>query len=402
MPDRPATEPAGGPVGPLDGIKVLDLCSYLAGPYGCTLLADLGADVIKIEAPQGDMLRQFPSSLPGEARFFLGTNRGKRALALDLKQKEGLAVLHRMVETADVLVENFRPSVPARLGIDYPSLKAINPRLIYAGLTGYGDEGPLSEKGGFDQVLQCFTGMAVFQGGGPDRPQLVYGSVLDYFTSALLAYGVAAALFQREKSGRGQYLSLSLLRSALTIQAGRFVWADSEGRDVARDSGTGGLTGIHPTRQGGLYISVHSNHFFAALCELIGRPELASDPRCASMRSRAEHAAELVPEIRAALASRTALEWEQVFGERVPCAAVRPIEDMFDHPQVRAEDLVATLDHPVVGRYRTITKPVKFSETPGPTPTAAPIFGQHSNEVLAGYGYSAAEISALRERGVVR
>jgi formyl-CoA transferase len=386
MPDRPATEPAGGPVGPLDGIKVLDLCSYLAGPYGCTLLADLGADVIKIEAPQGDMLRQFPSSLPGEARFFLGTNRGKRALALDLKQKEGLAVLHRMVETADVLVENFRPSVPARLGIDYPSLKAINPRLIYAGLTGYGDEGPLSEKGGYDQVVQCFTGMAVFQGGGPDRPQLVYGSVLDYFTSALLAYGVAAALFQREKSGRGQYLSLSLLRSALTIQAGRFVWADSEGRDVARDSGTGGLTGIHPTRQGGLYISVHSNHFFAALCELIGRPELASDPRCASMRTRAEHAVELVPEIRAALASRTALEWEQVFGERVPCAAVRPIEDMFDHPQVRAEDLVATLDHPVVGRYRTITKPVKLSETPGPTPTAAPIFGQHSDEVLAGYG----------------
>jgi len=155
------------PAGPLSGVTILDLCSYLAGPYGCTLLADLGADVIKIEAPQGDMLRQFPSSLPGEARFFLGTNRGKRALALDLKQPEGLAILHRMVETADVLVENFRPSVPARLGIDYPRLKKINPRLVYAGLTGYGDTGPLSEKGGFDQVLQSLTGMAVFQGGGP-------------------------------------------------------------------------------------------------------------------------------------------------------------------------------------------------------------------------------------------
>ena len=189
------------PAGPLDGIKVLDLCSYLAGPYGCTLLADFGADVIKIESPQGDMLRQFPSSLAGESRFFLGTNRGKRALALDLKQPEGLAVLHRMVASADVLVENFRPSVPARLGIDYPRLRAINPRLIYAGLTGYGDAGPLSEKGGFDQVLQCLSGMAVFQGGGTDRPQLVLGSVLDYFTSALLAYGVTAALFQRERSG---------------------------------------------------------------------------------------------------------------------------------------------------------------------------------------------------------
>src|SRR5438270_7771200 len=129
------------PTGPLSGVTVLDLSSYLAGPYGCTLLADLGADVIKIESPQGDMLRQFPSSLPGETRFFLGTNRGKRALTLDLKKKEGLAVLHRLVEGADVLVENFRPAVPARLGIDYPRLKRINSRLGYAGLTGYGDAG---------------------------------------------------------------------------------------------------------------------------------------------------------------------------------------------------------------------------------------------------------------------
>jgi crotonobetainyl-CoA:carnitine CoA-transferase CaiB-like acyl-CoA transferase len=238
--------------------------------------------VIKIESPQGDMLRQFPSSLAGESRFFLGTNRGKRALALDLKQPEGLAVLHRMVETADVLVENFRPSVPARLGIDYPRLKDINPRLIYCGLTGYGDCGPLSEKGGFDQVLQCLSGIAVFQGAAAGKPQVVLGSVLDYFTSALLAYGVAAALFERERSRQGQYLSLSLLRSALTIQAGRFVWADSESRDVVRDSDAGGLTGIHPTKDGWLYISIHSNHFFAVLCELIGRPELARDPRCAT------------------------------------------------------------------------------------------------------------------------
>jgi formyl-CoA transferase len=307
-----------------------------------------------------------------------------------------------MVASADVLVENFRPSVPARLGIDYPRLRAINPRLIYAGLTGYGEEGPLSDKGGFDQVLQCLSGMAVFQGGGVDRAQLVLGSVLDYFTSALLAYGVTAALFARERSGRGQYLSLSLLRSALTIQAGRFVWAESEGRDVVRDSGTGGLTGIHPTKHGSLYVSLHSNHFFAALCELIGRPELAHDPRCATMRSRAEHAAELLPELRAALAERTALEWEEIFGERVPCAAVRPIEDMFDHPQVLAEGLVTTLEHPVVGKYRTMTKPVQFSETPGPVPVAAPMFGQHSDEVLAAFGYLEAEIAALRERGVVR
>jgi formyl-CoA transferase len=241
----------------------------------------------------------------------------------------------------------------------------------------------------------------VFQGATTGKPQVVLGSVLDYFTSALLAYGVAAALYHRERSGHGQYLSLSLLRSALTIQAGRFVWAESEDRDIVRDSGAGGLTGIHPTKDGWLYISVHSNHFFVALCELIGRPELASDPRCATMRSRAVHAAELVPEVRSALAARGALEWEQLFGERVPCAAVRPIEDMFDHPQVLAEDLVATLDHPLVGRYRAMKEPIKFAATPGPTPAPAPTFGQHSDEILIGCGYSAEEIALLRQRGVV-
>ncbi len=393
----------GDKTGPLTGITVLDLCSYLAGPYGCTLLADLGATVIKVESPQGDQLRQFPSSLPGnDSRFFLGTNRGKLGLVLDLKQKEGLAVLHRLVETADVFVENFRPSVPARLGIDYPRLKKINPRLVYAGVTGYGDTGPLSDKGGFDQVLQCLTGMTVFQGGGIDKPQLVLGSVVDYFTSALVAYGVAAALFHRERTGNGQYLALSLLRSALTIQAGRFVWAESEGREVARDSGTGGLTGIHPTKQGMLYISVHSNHFFQAMCELVGLGDLSRDPRYDSMRKRAAETPVLVPQVRAALAAKTALEWEELFGERVPCAAVRQIEDMFDHPQVLAQDLVAEIDHPVVGRYRAMTKPIAFADTPGPKPTAPPLPGQHSDEVLGRFGFGKAEIAALREKGAVR
>jgi crotonobetainyl-CoA:carnitine CoA-transferase CaiB-like acyl-CoA transferase len=389
--------------GPLTGVTVLDLCSYLAGPYGCTLLGDLGATVIKIEAPQGDQLRQFPSSLPGgDSRFFIGANRGKLALCLDLKQKEALAALHRMVEQADVFVENFRPSVPARLGIDYPRLKKINPRLVYAGVTGYGDTGPLSDKGGFDQVLQCLSGMTVFQGGGIDKPQLVLGSVVDYFTSALLAYGVSAALFHRERTGEGQYLALSLLRSALTIQAGRFVWADGEGRDAVRDSGTGGLTGIHPTKQGMLYISVHSNHFFKAMCELVGLAPIGGDPRYDSMRKRAAETPVLVPLVRQALAGKTALEWEELFGELVPCAAVRPIEDMFDHPQVLSENLVAEIEHPVVGRYRTMTKPIAFAGTPGPAPTAAPLQGQYSDAVLARFGFSGSEIAALRGTGAVK
>src|SRR6185369_14005681 len=210
--------------GALTGIKVLDLSAYIAGPYGCTLLADLGAEVIKIEPPSGDTMRQYPSTLPDESRAFLGTNRSKLGIVLDLKQPEGLAVLLRLVETADVLVHNFRPSVPQRLGIHYERLQSLNPRLIYCALTGYGETGPLKDKAGYDQVLQSMTGICTFQG-APDNPQIVYGSIVDYYAASLLAYGVTAALFHREWTGEGQYVGISLLRSALAMQSGRFVWA---------------------------------------------------------------------------------------------------------------------------------------------------------------------------------
>src|SRR5262249_25758981 len=211
--------------GPLDGIRVIDFTSYLAGPYGCALLADMGADVLKIEAPDGDMLRRYPSTLPGESRAFLGINRNKRGLVVDLKHPDGRAVVHRLVRDMDVVVENFRPSVPPRLGIDYETLQGINPKLIYCAVTGYGDRGPLRDQPGFDQVLQSMTGIAAAQGAQDGRPQLVLGSAVDYYAAAMAAMGIAAALYHRAESGRGQYLAVSLLRSALTMQAARFVWA---------------------------------------------------------------------------------------------------------------------------------------------------------------------------------
>ncbi len=285
---------AAGPAGPLTGITVLDLCSYLAGPYGCTLLADLGANVVKIEAPQAaTSCASSRRRLPGDSRFFVGANRGKRALALDLKQPEGLAVLHRMVESADVLVENFRPAVPARLGIDYPRLKKINPRLVYCGVTGYGDEGPLREKGGFDQVLQCLTGMAVFQGARPGTAAAGAGVGARLFhLGAGRLWGGCGAISPRAHPGRhGQYLSLSLLRSALTIQAGRFVWAEGEGRDVAREF-RGRRAHRHPPdkKRRALYF----RPFKSFLCGFVrvdrpagagARPALRHDaqPRCACL-----------------------------------------------------------------------------------------------------------------------
>ena len=388
--------------GPLSGVRVLDLSAYIAGPYGCTLLADQGAEVLKIEPPDGDNLRNYPSTLVNESRAFLGVNRSKRGLVLDLKKPEGLALLMRLVRQADVLVHNFRPSVPKRLGIDFECLSALNPRLIYCAVTGYGETGPMKDKAGYDQVLQTMTGMCAFQGKPGGAPEILYGSVVDYYAAALLAAGVSSALFERERSGLGQYVGVSLLRSALTMQSARLVWADGEPLDVGRDMRSGGVTGIHPTKQGHLYVSANTARFWTALCHKVGLPELADDPRYDTVKKRAQHAAELVVRLHDALLQRTAIEWETLFGDEVPCAASRRIEDMFDHPQVQAEAMIATMPHPVLGQYRGLTRAIKFGRTPGPEPFAAPTQGQHSDEVLSEMGCAAPEVQALRDAGAVR
>jgi len=373
-----------GPRGPLSGLRVLDLSAYIAGPYGASLLADQGAEVIKIEPPAGDNLRKYPSTLEAEGRAFVGVNRSKVGIVLDLKAPEGREALMALVRTADVLVHNFRPSVPARLGIAYEQLEALNPRLIYCAVTGYGETGPLKDKAGYDQVLQTMTGMCTLQGKRGEPPEILYGSVVDYYAAALVAAGVSSALYEREKSGRGQYVGVSLLRSALTMQSARLVWAEGEPRDVGRDMRSGGITGIHPTKQGHIYISANTPHFWQALCEKTGLQALAADERYDSVRKRAEHKDEIVPRLHEALRARTALEWEALFGDEVPCAAARSVEDMFDDPQVRAEELVTTFTHPKLGSYRGFTRPVKFGRTPGPEPFAAPTLGQHTDAVLHG------------------
>ncbi|WP_433852970.1 CaiB/BaiF CoA transferase family protein [Stenotrophomonas nitritireducens] len=372
-----------GATGPLSGVRVLDLSAYIAGPYGCTLLADQGAEVIKVEPPAGDNLRKYPSTLEAESRAFLGVNRSKRGVVLDLKQPDQRAVLMRLVREADVLVHNFRPGVPARLGIDFDSLQRLNPRLVYCAVTGYGETGPLRDKAGYDQVLQTMTGMCAMQGKPGGAPEILYGSVVDYYAAALVAAGVSSALYERERSGEGQYVGVSLLRSALTMQSARMVWAEGEPEAVGRDMRSGGVTGIHPTADGWLYISANTPHFWQALCEKTGLPELATDPRYDTVRKRAAHSDELLARLHAALAARGALEWEALFGEDVPCAAARKVEDMFEHPQVQAGDMIASLPHPVLGSYRGITRPIVFGRTPGPQPFAAPVFDQDTATVLA-------------------
>lgn len=369
--------------GTLSGIKVLDLSAYIAGPYGCSLLADQGAEVIKIEPPGGDNLRQYPSTLQGENRAFLGVNRSKRGMVLDLKTAAGYALLMKLAQTADVLVHNFRPGVPERLEIDYPKLKAVNARLIYCAVTGYGESGPMREHAGYDQVLQAMTGMCALQGKPDGAPDLIYGSLVDFYAASLLAAGVSSALFERERSGLGQFVGISLLRSALAMQSARMIFAQGESADIGRDMRSGGITGLHPTGDGYLYLSANTHRFWVALCELTELAELAKDARYATVRKRAELAAEIVPKLRAALLRHSADEWEKIFGNQVPCAKVRRVEDMVDHPQVVAEKMLARIPHRTLGNYRGVAHAIKFGRTPGPDPVAAPELGEHTEEIVA-------------------
>ena len=380
----------------LAGIRVLDLSAYIAGPYGCSLLADLGADVVKVEPPAGDNLRNYPSTLDGECRLFVGANRGKRSIVIDLKSAEGLALLKELVAQVDVLVHNFRNGVAERLGIGYDELASVNPRLIYANLSGYGNTGPMRERAGFDQVLQTMTGICSGQAEDGQAPQIVHGSVVDYFAASLLALGVTAALYHRERTGRGQQLGTSLLAAALCMQSGRFVWGEQEDAEAERNIRSTGVNTIFPTKEGHLYISATTPHFWESLCRIVGCEDLAADPRFDSVRKRTAAVKEITARLTTALASRSAMEWEQMLTPEVPCAVANRIESMFQHPQVLAEQHVGEYRHPQVGSYRAFRYPIRFAGSPLAQPRSAPALGEHTNEVLAQAGLSACRIAELK------
>lgn len=368
----------------LDGIQVLDFSRYIAGPYGATLLGDLGADVIKVEAPGGDPLRHYPSTLPNDSRAFLGVNRNKRGIVLDLKQSAGRETCHRLVRNADVVLHNFLPDVAGRVGLDFETLVHIQPRLVYCSFTSYGPDGPQAQYPGFDQVLQCRTGIAKAQGYASGEPQVVWGSAVDFFGASLIATGICAALFQRERTGQPQQVDTSLLQAALAMQAGRMIWAEGEPRNVDRDLRAGKLSGIHPTREGYIYLQANTQPFWEALCELTGLSHLRDDPRYADVRLRKVNEDDLIVALRPVLLQRSAREWEAHFGMRVPCTAVRGIEDMFEDAQVSHQRLVATLDHPLLGTYRAASEPIRFNGERAPRPERrAPMLGEHTVSVVS-------------------
>jgi crotonobetainyl-CoA:carnitine CoA-transferase CaiB-like acyl-CoA transferase len=385
----------------LDGITVLDLTSYLAGPYGCALLGDMGATVVKIEAPSGDMMRQYPSTLKGENRAFLGANRNKRSIVIDLKNKSGQKTLYRLIQEADVLVHNFRPGVEESLGIGYGTLKELHAGLIYCSLTGYGKRGPLRQHPGYDQMLQCFTGMAKAQGEAMESsPHLLRGSIVDFFSSTLVAFGIASALVHRFRTGEGQHVEISLLRSSIALQVGRFIAAENEPLDVPREPAANRVTGAFPTREGFLYFQSSTLSFWQQLCTILEVPDMAVDPRFDTLKKRYACAEEIMPRLKKALMQRTALEWEALMIGKVPSVAIRGIEDMFDHPQVLAEELVVEHEHPTVGKYRTMTTAVHMGIGSNTT-TRAPLLGEHTDEILRDFGFDPGSIEQMRKEGSV-
>ncbi|MDE2851432.1 MAG: CoA transferase [Acidobacteriota bacterium] len=398
MSETPSPEAGSG--GPLDGIRVLDFTSFIAGSYGAMLLGDMGADVLKIESPGGDNARHWGPFIEGESRMFQAWNRNKRGISVNLKTTEGRQVIYDLAGDADVAMENFRPGVAARLGIDYDTLSRHNPGLIYASSSAFGGSGPYAQRPGYDPVLQSMAGAAHLQ-------QLMNGvaaicpvAVSDYMAAVLTVCSINAALLHRERTGVGQHIETSLLQAIMTAQAQSYL--------QPLEAEITGPPGIFPYRMfaaadGPIFIAAGTDKFWKLFCEAIGRDDLANDPRYETNPQRVSNAAALSAEIDPIVAGRPARELEaELVAVGVPCAAVRSAEEFFDDPQVEAMAMSQVVRHPQLGNLRMAGVPWRFSQTPGAIRRPAPRLGEHTGEVLAELGYGSERIAGLEASGAVR
>ena len=386
--------------GPLDGIRVLDFTSFIAGSYGAMLLGDMGADVLKIESPGGDNARHWGPFIEGESRMFQAWNRNKRGIAVDLKTEAGLQVVHDLARDADVAMENFRPGVASRLRIDHETLSRINPRLVYASSSAFGGSGPYAQRPGYDSVLQSMAGAAHLQQQMNGIAAICPVAVSDYMAAVLLVCSINAALLHRERTGEGQYIETSLLQAIMSAQAQSYL--------LPLDAEIAGPPGIFPYRMfaaadGPIFIAAGTDKFWKLFCEAIGRDDLASDPRYETNPQRVAQASELSAEIDPIVASRPARELEaDLVAVGVPSAAVRSAEEFFDDPQVEAMAMSQVVRHPQLGALRMAGVPWRFSRSPASIRRPAPALGEHTDEVLAELGYGGERIAALRTSGAIR
>jgi crotonobetainyl-CoA:carnitine CoA-transferase CaiB-like acyl-CoA transferase len=392
---------------PLEGVRVLEASQVMAGPYCALLLADMGADVIKVEKPRGgdDSRRMGPPFINGESAAFLAINRNKRSLALDLKQPAGQAVFRRLAGRADILVENFRPGTLAGLGLGYDDLAAEHPELIYCSISGYGQTGPDRERGGYDLVAQGAAGLMSITG-NPGQPPVKMGvPVADLNAGMYAAYGVLCAYIHRLKTGQGQYVDTSLLEGGLAYtvwESAMFFATGSAPPPMGSAHRLAAPYQAFRTSDGYITVGAANQANWELLCQALGRPELVADPRYLDNPARTRLAPELARELEPAFAQRSTREWlERMEAIGLPAGPVNDMPAVYADPQVRARDMLVELDHPTAGRIKHIGVPVKLSQTPGNIRHAAPTLGQHTDEILAEAGLAPAEIAALRAQRVV-
>ena len=393
--------------GPLAGIRVIELAQIMAGPRCGLLLADMGADVIKVERlPGGDVSRSYSRpSIGGESAAFMMLNRNKRGIAVNLKSPGGLEVMKRLVSTADVVTENFRRGTLEKLGLGWDVLQALNPRLVYSVISGFGLTGPDADKGGFDLIAQGFGGLMSITGmpGGP--PVKAGPPLADINAGILAAMGISAALHARHATGRGQLVDTSLMEAAVQ----QTYWQSAIYFATGESPGPTGSAHVlaapyqaFPTADGWINVGGANQSNWERIAKAIGREDLLADPRFATNGDRMKHLAELTPLIAERMKARTSAEWIAEFeAAGVPVGPINRIGDMLADPQVAAREMVVEVDHPRAGLTKAIGMPVKFSDTPCAVTRPSPLLGQHTREILGSLGYDGPAIGRLAAAGAV-
>jgi crotonobetainyl-CoA:carnitine CoA-transferase CaiB-like acyl-CoA transferase len=389
----------------LDGLHVLDVTQVMAGPFCAMMLADLGADVIKIEPPAGDSTRQMPGAVGADSPSFNAVNRGKRSVVLNLKSSEGRAVFTRLARSTDILIENYRPGVMTALGLGYEALAALNPRLIYASISGYGQTGPQRTKGGFDLIAQGVSGIMSITG-EPGGPPVKAGVPLTDLSAGLFALvGILAALESRHRTGVGQHVDTSLVDAGVALS----VWEATEYfSGIGIPAALGSAHRMNAPYQaircadGYITLGAANERLFRRLCDVLGHSEWIDQPEFADNASRVRNREALAERIESITAQQPRSHWLAVLeANDIPCGPINNYAQVFADPQVVAREMVVETEHPALGRMKTLGTPIKLSATPADVSRRAPLLGEHTDEVLTEAGFSASEIVTLRETGAI-
>jgi len=392
--------------GPLAGVRIIDVTSMLSGPWATMMLADQGADVIKVEAPgKGDHVRSLGNARGGMSAMFLNINRNKRSLAIDLKTSSGVQAIKDLARNADVFVQNFRPGVVDRLGIGEKVLRAINPGLIYVSIAGFGEKGPWAGKPVYDPIIQAVSGLTTVQAGSDEeRPRLVRTVLPDKVSAIVAAQAISAALFAKERTGEGQHVRLSMLDAVLY-----FLWASDMGAQTYPDmqvktqEAASFIDLIYQTADGYMTVAVMSDREWAGVTRALERPDWLADARFATPAARDRHVNERLQMTQEVLLTRTTAEWMAVLeANDVPCAPALTRGEVLHHPQVVANEIIIEHAHHAAGLLRQTRAPARFEGTPAEMRRGAPLLGEHSVEVLREIGWDEALIEALRAENVIQ